>query len=65
MAFYNTCPLCGATLDPGERCDCESEQEKRSESFAHKIRLDRGTGQYSFILDGKGLAYDAKIAGQV
>lgn len=44
MAFYNTCPLCGATLDPGERCDCESEQEKRSEFFAHKIRPDRGTG---------------------
>ncbi len=20
----NTCPECGASLDPGERCDCES-----------------------------------------
>lgn len=19
---YNTCPYCGANLDPGERCDC-------------------------------------------
>lgn len=23
MAFYNTCPKCGAHLDPGEKCDCE------------------------------------------
>lgn len=22
MAYYNTCPHCGAHLDPGERCDC-------------------------------------------
>ena len=22
MAYYNTCPHCGANLDPGERCDC-------------------------------------------
>ena len=23
--YYNTCPQCGAALDPGERCDCERE----------------------------------------
>ena len=22
-AYYHTCPICGANLDPGERCDCE------------------------------------------
>ncbi len=22
MAFYKTCPRCGAHLDPGESCDC-------------------------------------------
>lgn len=22
MAYYRTCPDCGAALDPGERCDC-------------------------------------------
>lgn len=21
--MYKTCPLCGANLDPGERCDCK------------------------------------------
>lgn len=22
MSYYVTCKLCGANLDPGERCDC-------------------------------------------
>ena len=22
MPYYYTCPLCGANLDPGEKCDC-------------------------------------------
>lgn len=27
---YCECPYCGATLDPGERCDCdEAEKEAR------------------------------------
>lgn len=24
MAYFKTCPLCGANLDPGEECDCDS-----------------------------------------
>ena len=23
MSYYRTCPLCGAALDPGEKCDCQ------------------------------------------
>lgn len=26
MAFYKTCPFCGANLDPGEKCDCREEE---------------------------------------
>lgn len=26
MAYYNTCELCGATLDRGEKCDCEQSK---------------------------------------
>lgn len=26
MAYYHTCPYCGANLDPGEHCDCEKEE---------------------------------------
>lgn len=62
MAFYNTCSKCGASLDPGERCDCESEQEKRSEFFARRMRIDHETGQYSLILDKKELSHVTKFA---
>lgn len=24
--YYNTCPYCGAALDPGETCDCQEAQ---------------------------------------
>lgn len=27
MPYYRTCPLCGAALDPGERCDCQDKEE--------------------------------------
>lgn len=23
MSYYHICPLCGAALDPGEKCDCQ------------------------------------------
>lgn len=29
MAYYNTCDLCGAHLDPGESCDCMDEKLKK------------------------------------
>ena len=30
MAYYKKCPNCGANLDPGEKCDCESKAEFNS-----------------------------------
>lgn len=27
MSYYKTCPLCGAHLDSGERCDCQDIKE--------------------------------------
>ena len=24
--YYRTCPYCGASLDPGEQCDCEEAE---------------------------------------
>lgn len=26
MLCYRPCPLCGAALDPGERCDCQDKE---------------------------------------
>ena len=26
MSYHRTCPVCGANLDPGERCDCQDEK---------------------------------------
>ena len=35
MAYYHTCPYCGAHLDPGERCDClESRRERAAQLIA-------------------------------
>ena len=25
--FYKICDQCGATLDPGERCDCQDKEK--------------------------------------
>lgn len=27
--FYRTCPVCGAALDPGEKCDCTDEKAQK------------------------------------
>ena len=36
MAYYRTCPVCGANLDPGETCDCGKEREvKKSADSDH------------------------------
>lgn len=40
---YKVCPLCGAHLDPQERCDCEEERTAGSE-ILHSHR-DRTNGR--------------------
>lgn len=35
MAYYKTCWLCGATLDPGECCDCQ-DKEKTAPVLEHR-----------------------------
>lgn len=29
MAYYWTCPECGANLDHGEKCDCQNNENKK------------------------------------
>ena len=32
MGYFYTCPVCGASLDPGERCSCQAgDLPRRSE----------------------------------
>lgn len=38
--FYDVCPICGATLDPGEKCNCEKEEENRE--YIRNIIADIG-----------------------
>ena len=35
MAYYKCCELCGATLDPGERCDCQDKEKETAPSTAN------------------------------
>ena len=37
---YKTCPLCGATLDFGETCDCEKIKQAAPEA-------SKGAGEYA------------------
>lgn len=37
MAFYRTCPKCGAALDPGELCDdCRGTAALKKEKDTHQ-----------------------------
>lgn len=38
MGYFNVCPKCGANLDPGERCDCVKEQEKKKNRLSAMFR---------------------------
>lgn len=53
MAFYRTCPDCGASLDPGEKCDCQ--EEKKQDFFDRHLKMDPRARQLAFVLDdGEG-----------
>lgn len=34
MSYFTTCQLCGANLDPGEKCDCKKEERPPSHGEA-------------------------------
>lgn len=47
MAYYKTCPVCGAALDPGERCDCE-EKAAHSATNTESGRVEQASGKLSY-----------------
>lgn len=40
MAYYDTCPNCGANLDPGEKCDCICGAEYKNNSVRSEIHTE-------------------------
>ncbi len=43
--YFNECPYCGASLDPGEKCDCQEEKEqkrKRIEESLPQFKVEKG-----------------------
>ena len=34
--YYHECPVCHCNLDPGERCDCEREEEEDEPHLSRK-----------------------------
>ena len=38
MAYYWTCPDCGANLDHGEKCDCKNETSKNKKEELVNVR---------------------------
>lgn len=52
MAFYNTCPKCGANLDPGEKCTCENKKKEEKETGMARqlLVVESGTNQLAFNL---------------
>lgn len=47
MSFYRICPKCGAHLDPDEKCECESLEQKQ-EGFFDQRTVCPATGQITF-----------------
>lgn len=31
--FFKVCPICGAHLDPGEKCDCVTEHNNKENLY--------------------------------
>lgn len=40
---YRECPYCGAHLDPGEKCDCQKEEDE-DENRDHKEAVYKESG---------------------
>lgn len=52
--YFNVCKNCGANLDPGEKCDCREEKQKRL-SFFENVFSEDSDGQMVIggLFDGR------------
>ena len=50
MAYYRTCPKCGCSLDPGEKCDCMEIRARQHDYLARHLKVAKA-GQLAFVFD--------------
>lgn len=48
MAYYSTCLMCGANLDPGEKCDCENKNIENKKFLSKQTKV-KSNGQITII----------------
>lgn len=51
MAYFNVCKICGATLDPGEKCDCEEAVKEKEHELEYMTHCD-DSGQIALNMGG-------------
>ena len=39
--FFRECPYCGCNLDPGEKCECWDQKQKKEDMLAELIESDQ------------------------
>ena len=47
MSYYDICPECGATLDPGEKCDCKEAPDKAFSLIRIQAILNRNDATFA------------------
>jgi hypothetical protein len=43
MPYYNECPVCHSTLDPGETCDCQKDKPNLDPQIKKSAGNNKGT----------------------
>ncbi len=67
MAFYTTCARCGATLDPGDPCDCKEEhmanhQAGETEDLITRIIKDNPRLSANGVINKLNTLYGVKLS---
>lgn len=52
MSYFHECSKCGASLDPGEKCDCMKEKEQKVRKITNNLIVPL-VGQISMKLEGE------------
>ena len=60
--FYKICPVCGARLDPSERCDCEREVRRGMDEYTvQPMQRRRAEGCMDFCPPPDSYAVPRKV----